>query len=756
MAVDPDTRPSPIESLGCLFKLTEVFLRDDDDGFVGLTEYPMSKPGSSGSASREPVADIALSLEDIELCGQMAALGLPTAFQSNNQRDVKAKKGSKKGHKSKHENNNQEASCNVFSSRTEATVVDSPTCAKNGQNTDLGHTDSENHFQDCCRFQPVVSYEDENGFRNSVGYPTSVRDSETCEGVYQEMLNRSSTPGMLQDKREGNLAVHDTLGDLCSAVYLEVDGVHAKPVGEEQRNWPESSETTKHLHIESDTLTVPGSAGRWEAIWDAFYERNYFYNVETLETTWYPPSGMEHLVFSDATAKPNNVVADGAGAIGDVGLGSVCHGTDSVNAHECYELNDLTPGEKNVDSIHKVASGMEHLSCEHKSSLLTLEPVDGYKHMKELNGTCTKDCKEVGGECFSPIPCNCPSVIVDESCSAPTVTSEFNCEEVWRNDLQIHSKENESRSHEQLDSHPSDEPNGDKSSQELMENSDRNVHSNCCGSLLADDTGIACLHAMPINAGSEELSDIDQKFLKPMVDELNVCDVPGNAKRKKRAKAQWPQLQRKIPSDWERTDIAKYWHQRYSLFARFDEGIKLDEEGWFSVTPESLAKHHASRCHGGIIIDCFTGVGGNAIQLARQSHHVIGIDIDPQKIDYALHNADIYGVADKIDFINADFFCVAPYLKADVAFLSPPWGGPDYSKVETYDIRTMLKPCDGSSLFNIARMIARKVVMFLPRNIDFNQLAEIAMLADPPWSLEVEKNYLNGKLKGITAYFESS
>ncbi|KAF3793902.1 Trimethylguanosine synthase [Nymphaea thermarum] len=184
-------------------------------------------------------------------------------------------------------------------------------------------------------------------------------------------------------------------------------------------------------------------------------------------------------------------------------------------------------------------------------------------------------------------------------------------------------------------------------------------------------------------------------------------------------------------------DIAKYWHQRYSLFARFDEGIKLDEEGWFSVTPESLAKHHASRCRGGIIIDCFTGVGGNAIQLARQNHHVVGIDIDPQKIDYALHNADIYGVADKIDFVNADFFCVAPYLKADVAFLSPPWGGPDYSKVETYDIRTMLKPCDGFSLFNIARMIARKVVMFLPRNIDFNQLAEIAMLANPPWTLEV-------------------
>lgn len=44
----------------------------------------------------------------------------------------------------------------------------------------------------------------------------------------------------------------------------------------------------------------------------------------------------------------------------------------------------------------------------------------------------------------------------------------------------------------------------------------------------------------------------------------------------------------------------------------------MDEEGWFSVTPEPIAQHHASRCRGGIIIDSFTGVGGNAIQFAQR------------------------------------------------------------------------------------------------------------------------------------------
>uniref|UniRef100_A0A0D3FJG8 Trimethylguanosine synthase n=1 Tax=Oryza barthii TaxID=65489 RepID=A0A0D3FJG8_9ORYZ len=201
-------------------------------------------------------------------------------------------------------------------------------------------------------------------------------------------------------------------------------------------------------------------------------------------------------------------------------------------------------------------------------------------------------------------------------------------------------------------------------------------------------------------------------------------------------------------------DIAKYWAQRYSLFSLFDSGIKMDEEGWFSVTPELIAKHHASRVGAGIVIDCFTGVGGNAIHFANKCRHVIAIDIDPQKIDCAQHNATVYGVHDHIDFIRGDFIHVAPRLKGETVFMSPPWGGPDYAKVDVYDIKTMLKPCDGYSLFKLGTSIASRVVMFLPRNIDQNQLADMCLSVDPPWAVEVEKNFLNGKLKAITAYFE--
>ncbi|VAH11579.1 unnamed protein product [Triticum turgidum subsp. durum] len=106
-----------------------------------------------------------------------------------------------------------------------------------------------------------------------------------------------------------------------------------------------------------------------------------------------------------------------------------------------------------------------------------------------------------------------------------------------------------------------------------------------------------------------------------------------------------------------------YWNQRYSLFSLFDSGIKMDEEGWFSVTPELIAKHHASRVGAGILIDCFAGVGGNTIQFATKCKHVVAVDIDPQKIGYAQHNATIYGVNDHIDFIVGDFINIAPHLK---------------------------------------------------------------------------------------------
>ncbi|XP_067109575.1 trimethylguanosine synthase isoform X2 [Osmerus mordax] len=200
-------------------------------------------------------------------------------------------------------------------------------------------------------------------------------------------------------------------------------------------------------------------------------------------------------------------------------------------------------------------------------------------------------------------------------------------------------------------------------------------------------------------------------------------------------------------------DLAKYWAQRYRLFSRFDEGIKMDHEGWFSVTPEKIAEHIALRVqesfHCDLIIDAFCGVGGNAIQFALTGKRVLAIDIDPVRLALARHNAQVYQVAERIDFLQGDFLQLAPRLRGDVVFLSPPWGGPDYLTADVFNIKTMMDP-DGFDIFQLSKMISENIVYFLPRNADMDQ---IASLAGPGGKVEVEQNFLNNKLKTITAYF---
>ncbi|KAK6183993.1 hypothetical protein SNE40_006547 [Patella caerulea] len=205
-----------------------------------------------------------------------------------------------------------------------------------------------------------------------------------------------------------------------------------------------------------------------------------------------------------------------------------------------------------------------------------------------------------------------------------------------------------------------------------------------------------------------------------------------------------------LPADLSRDEeLGKYWHQRYRLFSRFDEGIGLDRESWFSVTPEKIAKHIAERCRCDLIIDAFCGAGGNTIQFAFYCERVIAIDLDPVKIDLARRNARVYGVEDRIQFIIGDYLTLAPSLKADVVFLSPPWGGPDYLYSDTYNLENM----DGLNcheIFAKTKKICENIAFFVPRNTNLDQLA---LLAGPGGKVEIENNIVNKKIKTLTAYY---
>lgn len=223
--------------------------------------------------------------------------------------------------------------------------------------------------------------------------------------------------------------------------------------------------------------------------------------------------------------------------------------------------------------------------------------------------------------------------------------------------------------------------------------------------------------------------------------------ISKKSKKKRRQNKMLAGLPAEIAND--RT-LYKYWCKRFSLFSLFDLGIKLDRESWFSVTPEKVAIYTAMRCQCDVIVDAFCGAGGNTIQFAKTCQRVIAIDVDEKKIEMAKHNASIYGVADRIEFIVGDYFKLASTLKADVVFLSPPWGGPTYLKEEIYDIEKSLLPLPGSELMAYTRQITQNIAIYLPRNTNTFQLAK---LAGPGNSVEIEQGFLDRKLIAITAFY---
>ncbi|CAE6452628.1 unnamed protein product [Rhizoctonia solani] len=213
--------------------------------------------------------------------------------------------------------------------------------------------------------------------------------------------------------------------------------------------------------------------------------------------------------------------------------------------------------------------------------------------------------------------------------------------------------------------------------------------------------------------------------------------------------------------------LKKYFAQRHRFFSLYDNGCLLDEEGWYSVTPEKIALQIAERCRCDTVIDAFCGVGGNAIAFAQSCERVIALDISPTRLAIARHNANIYGVADRIEFILGDYVSLAGSLaslgrRVDVVFLSPPWGGPSYISTDTtpstdskdaqssvYTLDSLL-PISGVDLFTISRKISKNIAMYLPRNTD---VGEIAALAPPGENVEIEEEWMGSKLKALTCYF---
>lgn len=203
--------------------------------------------------------------------------------------------------------------------------------------------------------------------------------------------------------------------------------------------------------------------------------------------------------------------------------------------------------------------------------------------------------------------------------------------------------------------------------------------------------------------------------------------------------------------------VQKYWNQRWRLFSRFDHGIQLDQEGWFSVTPEQIADHVATRTvdlyyrttttnaatlttnamanttitpqqqqqsQNMTVMDAFCGCGGNSIAFAKQAavDQVICVDIDRSKLQRAANNAAIYQIpVHKIIFIECNVLFLLEHCYCNGDFiLDQPIHHPDKARAMMAAMPPPVRTETTSHGYYIGG------IDMLPRNID-------VIFMDPPW-----------------------
>ncbi|KAL9123518.1 MAG: hypothetical protein Q9217_007052, partial [Psora testacea] len=97
-----------------------------------------------------------------------------------------------------------------------------------------------------------------------------------------------------------------------------------------------------------------------------------------------------------------------------------------------------------------------------------------------------------------------------------------------------------------------------------------------------------------------------------------------------------------------------------------------------------IAEHiaEAAQPEKSVIIDCFAGVGGNTIAFAQNGRwtRIHAIEKDIASLECAIHNAEVYGVQDRISWYLGDCFELLntelqELGQHSVVFASPPWGG---------------------------------------------------------------------------------
>jgi trimethylguanosine synthase len=158
------------------------------------------------------------------------------------------------------------------------------------------------------------------------------------------------------------------------------------------------------------------------------------------------------------------------------------------------------------------------------------------------------------------------------------------------------------------------------------------------------------------------------------------------------------------------------------LFLGYDEGYLLDEEGWYSITPEVIAAQIAEWCRCDVVLDAASAVTQSPLRGPENAvcsifppvhpyvvifyltpSQVIALDTSPTRLVLTCHNAALYGLAAQIEFVLAEFRTFTHCLRTphpQLVHRPTPGAVPEYSLAQT-------QPESVTELFRLSRLLSQ-------------------------------------------------
>ncbi|MCX9010174.1 MAG: methyltransferase domain-containing protein [Candidatus Methanoperedens sp.] len=173
---------------------------------------------------------------------------------------------------------------------------------------------------------------------------------------------------------------------------------------------------------------------------------------------------------------------------------------------------------------------------------------------------------------------------------------------------------------------------------------------------------------------------------------------------------------------------------------KFTKQVFADKEGLQLATPEIVARYIAKRLKTDIIADLGCGIGGQVIFFAKECRKVYAVERNPEKLEYAKKNCELYGV-NNVEFILGDALSEGVRERvsdADIIFSDP--ARPLSEKERT--LENLEPPI--TEILRLYSGITQQLAFHVPPQMPPERI-----------TLDCEREYLslNGQLNRLTLYF---